>query len=54
MAQRTYFQQEEPRLGNQYLEDSALVSILKVKVPKEILDQVEPDFIQFGDRVVGE
>lgn len=46
-----YYQQEEPRLGNQYLEDSSLVAILKRLFPSQILSQIEPDLIKFGERV---
>jgi len=49
MAQ--YFQQEEVRLGNQYLEDSALVSLLHRRVPAEELKKFEGDLIRFGARV---
>lgn len=47
---QTYFQQEEPHLGNQYLEDFALTSILKRILPKPIFNEIEPDLIRFGER----
>lgn len=49
--QGAYFQQEEPRLGNQYLEDSALQALVKRLVPPEVLAKFESDLIKFGDRV---
>lgn len=49
--QGAYYQQEEPRLGNQYLEDSALIAILRRLVPEDVLAKFEPDLIKFGDRV---
>jgi hypothetical protein len=45
-----YFVQDSPRLGNQYLEDEALRDALRRLVPKQILTQIEPDLIRFGDR----
>jgi hypothetical protein len=49
--QGAYFQQEEPRLGNQYLEDSALVALVRRLVPANVLAKFEDDLIRFGDRV---
>lgn len=49
--QAAYYQQEEPRLGNQYLEDSSLLALLKRLVPANVLAQFEPDLVKFGDRV---
>ncbi len=44
------FVQEGPRLGNQYLEDSALRDLLKRLLPQEVLSEIEDDLIRFGDR----
>ncbi|EFA75651.1 Probable acyl-CoA dehydrogenase [Heterostelium album PN500] len=49
-----YFQQEAPRLGNQYLEDSYLIESLKRVVPSNYLNEIEPDLVRFGDRVMGD
>jgi len=49
--QGAYFQQEEPRLGNQYLEDSSLIALLRRLVPSDVLAKFEPDLVKFGDRV---
>ena len=49
--QGAYFQQEEPHLGNQYLEDSSLLGLVRRLVPEQVLAQFEPDLIKFGDRV---
>lgn len=40
-----YYQQEEPHLGNQYLEDSVLRSLLKTYVPDSILASVLLNFM---------
>jgi len=45
------FLQEEPTLHNQYLSDSLLQSYLKRVIPKEILHEIEPDLVRFGERV---
>ena len=42
--ERDFFQQEEPRLGNQYLEDSHLVALLRRKVPQDVLQQARFHF----------
>lgn len=49
--QQAYYQQEEPRLGNQYLEDSSLVALFRRLVPADALAKFEQDLIRFGDRV---
>jgi hypothetical protein len=41
------------RLGNQYLEDSALRSYLELFLPKDILESMAPELIHWGDRCVG-
>jgi hypothetical protein len=46
-----YYQQEEPRLGNQYLEDSVLRAYLKRLTPPSILAAFEPELVKFGERV---
>lgn len=46
-----YFQQEEPRLGNQFTEDSGLLSYLQRVLPASTLAQVEADLTRFGQRV---
>eukprot|EP01122_Echinamoeba_exundans_P013982 TRINITY_DN622_c0_g1_i8.p1 TRINITY_DN622_c0_g1~~TRINITY_DN622_c0_g1_i8.p1 ORF type:complete len:952 (+),score=155.20 TRINITY_DN622_c0_g1_i8:2977-5832(+) len=46
-----YFQQEEPRLGNQFTEDTGLLSYLRRVVPGSTLAQVEQDLTRFGQRV---
>jgi len=48
---REYFQQEEPRLGNSYLEDEDLIDALKKILPKEYLKEIESDFISFAERL---
>lgn len=47
---QSYFQQDEPHLGNQYLEDFALTSYLKRVLPKSILNEIESDLVRFGER----
>jgi len=48
------FLQEPPRLGNQYLEDTALREILQRLLPEDVLCSIEPDLQRFGWRVVEE
>lgn len=48
------FNQPGPELGNQYLEDSALQSYLKIFVPPSVLEKINPDLEQFGDKVANE
>ena len=48
------FQQAPPRLGNQYLEDSALRELLQRIVPEEYLKQWEGELTRLGWRVVEE
>ena len=45
-----YFTIDSPKLGNQYLEDNVIRDILNRYVPKEIVSEIEPDLIRFGDR----
>ncbi|KAF2070548.1 hypothetical protein CYY_008138 [Polysphondylium violaceum] len=49
---REFFQQQSPLLGNQFLEDSALIEGLKRVLPQEVYSSIQPDLVQFGDRVV--
>ena len=44
------FVQNEPQHENSYLSDAFLRRWMKNKIPGEILHQIEPDLIQFGDR----
>ncbi|WAR04349.1 ACD11-like protein [Mya arenaria] len=53
-ARHGAFIQEEPQLGNQYLEDPLLQSYLKRHVPEKVFKAIQPDLIKFGDRVAGE
>jgi len=49
---REFFQQQSPLLGNQFLEDSALIEGLKRVLPQEVFSSIQPDLVKFGDRVV--
>ncbi|XP_023243405.1 acyl-CoA dehydrogenase family member 11-like, partial [Centruroides sculpturatus] len=51
--QGTFFQQQ-PKLGNQYLDDVPLRNYLKRNLPKEVLYEIEPDLIRFGDCVASD
>ncbi|EGG23864.1 putative acyl-CoA dehydrogenase [Cavenderia fasciculata] len=51
---RDFFQQESPRLGNQYLEDSYLLELLPRVVPEKVYEQIKGDLTRFGDRVMGD
>jgi putative acyl-CoA dehydrogenase len=46
------FVQEQPRLGNQYDDDSFLRSYLRWRLPPEMLAEVEPDLRRLGQRAV--
>jgi putative acyl-CoA dehydrogenase len=46
------FLQEPPRLGNQYLEDTALRELLQRILPEDVLQAIEPDLTRWGHRVV--
>jgi alkylation response protein AidB-like acyl-CoA dehydrogenase len=46
------FFQEGPVLGNQYLEDSLLRSVLSRLLPPEILAEALPDLVRLGERAV--
>ena len=43
-----------PRLGNQFLEDSALLDYLQFFVPKDVLSDAKPDLVDLGHKVVSE
>ncbi|XP_075425000.1 acyl-CoA dehydrogenase family member 11-like isoform X2 [Ascaphus truei] len=49
----TFFQ-EQPRLGNQFLEDALLQGYLKRHLPPQVLEEVSRDFERFGCRLVDE
>jgi len=53
-TKREYFQQAEPCLGNQYIEDSYLRAQLQRHVPKETFQLFDKQLTTFGDRVIGE
>ncbi len=48
------FHQDPPRLGNQFLEDTALREALQRLMPAQVYQSIEPDMIRFGDRVLGD
>jgi len=54
MEQGKYFCQQPPRLGNQYLEDTALRELLSRLLPKSILEEINDDLTRFGARVLGD
>jgi len=45
------FLQAAPQHENAYLSDAFLQSYLKRVLPKDVMDDIEPDLIQFGERV---
>ncbi|XP_050779726.1 acyl-CoA dehydrogenase family member 11-like isoform X3 [Gopherus flavomarginatus] len=49
----TFFQ-EQPRIGNQYLEDAFLQRYLKTHLPSQVLEKVSLDLERFGARVTAE
>lgn len=49
-----FFLEKAPEFKNQYHDDKILKSYLKRKLPKEILDQIEPGLIHLGERVRSE
>ncbi|CAM2103403.1 unnamed protein product [Caretta caretta] len=49
----TFFQ-EQPRIGNQYLEDAFLQRYLKTRLPPQVLEKVSLDLERFGARVAAE
>ncbi|XP_075069286.1 acyl-CoA dehydrogenase family member 11-like [Mixophyes fleayi] len=48
------FFQEQPKLGNQYLEDALLQSYLRRHLPPRVLEEVSQDLERFGHRLVEE
>ncbi|NXU47449.1 ACD11 dehydrogenase, partial [Turnix velox] len=44
--------QEQPKTGNQYLEDSLLRSYLKTHLPPKVLEEVNQDLERFGNRLL--
>src|SRR5690606_32835568 len=48
------FIQEAPHLGNQFLEDSALLDYMQFLLPTEVINQAKPDLINLGHRVIAE
>lgn len=46
------FFQQPPKLNNQYETDRVLQFYLKWKLPSAIFEEIKPEFIHFGDRVV--
>nr|XP_009668546.1 PREDICTED: short/branched chain specific acyl-CoA dehydrogenase, mitochondrial-like [Struthio camelus australis]XP_009668547.1 PREDICTED: short/branched chain specific acyl-CoA dehydrogenase, mitochondrial-like [Struthio camelus australis]XP_009668548.1 PREDICTED: short/branched chain specific acyl-CoA dehydrogenase, mitochondrial-like [Struthio camelus australis]XP_009668549.1 PREDICTED: short/branched chain specific acyl-CoA dehydrogenase, mitochondrial-like [Struthio camelus australis] len=43
--------QEQPEIGNQYLEDALLQSYLKTHLPPKVLEEVSQDLEKFGNRL---
>ncbi|XP_019362282.1 PREDICTED: acyl-CoA dehydrogenase family member 11-like isoform X1 [Gavialis gangeticus] len=52
-ATGTFFQ-EQPKIGNPYLEDAFLQGYLKAHLPSKVLEEVSLDLERFGARVVAE
>lgn len=46
------FVQDQPRLGNQYDDDTLLRSYLRWRLPSKMLSEVEPDLRRLGERAV--
>ncbi|KAI9480629.1 MAG: hypothetical protein EXX96DRAFT_563570 [Benjaminiella poitrasii] len=46
------FRQDPPQLKNQYKDDIVFRNILKKTLPSSVLQEIEPDLVQFGDRVI--
>ncbi|NXS20442.1 ACD11 dehydrogenase, partial [Mystacornis crossleyi] len=44
--------QEQPEIGNQYLEDTLLRSYLKTHLPPKVLEEVHQDLERFGNRLL--
>ncbi|XP_040272629.1 acyl-CoA dehydrogenase family member 11-like isoform X1 [Bufo bufo] len=49
-----HFFQDQPRLGNQFLEDSLLQGYLKKHLPPVVLEEAGKDLERFGQRLVDE
>jgi alkylation response protein AidB-like acyl-CoA dehydrogenase len=52
MQKKFEFFQDAPILENQYETDTLLKNYLKKTIPGEILSKIEPDLINFGNRVI--
>ncbi|MBN9351635.1 MAG: acyl-CoA dehydrogenase family protein [Chitinophagaceae bacterium] len=48
------FNQDSPRLINEYLNDKFLLDYLKVYLPRNILEEISPDLSRFGKRAATE
>lgn len=48
------YNQEGPELGNQYLEDSTLRSYINVLIPPSVVNAIEKDLTEFGEKVASE
>ncbi len=48
------FTQSAPALANQYLDDRLLRSLLRRVLPTGMLQEIEPELTEFGERVAGE
>lgn len=48
------FTQSAPALANQYLDDRLLRSLLRRVLPNQMLQEIEPDLTDFGERVASE
>src|SRR5690554_4582678 len=48
------FLQSVPSLTNEYTQDEFLQDYLEVHMPKEVMDEIRPDLIRFGERVATE
>ncbi|KAK9720924.1 hypothetical protein K7432_003820 [Basidiobolus ranarum] len=50
-AEQGFFQ-DVPTLGNQFVEDEALRSLLLRLIPSNVLEEITPDLVRFGGRVI--
>ena len=48
------FIQPIPQLSNEFLTDTFLQDYLATYLPEEILKEITPDLLQFGERAAGE
>ncbi len=48
------FLQDPPRIGNQWREDRALRRLLERRLPREVLDEIEPSLEAMGELAAGE
>lgn len=48
------FVQQQPKLGNEFLNDSFLINYLEAFLPHEVFQAIKPDLTDFGDRVTAE